>query len=315
MWLKREGYQFAILFYFFTSKLHRLYTLCIGGVISVRFVAMKEQHEKFEYTPSLHLEGVKLLTATMQNFTYDRHAHEEYSIGLTKAGRQDFFCGGVFNKSYAGHVIFFNPEDVHDGCAGGSSLLEYDILYLPEDKLIPLMQAMGSHHPNRFRLKYHVLNDPILGYQVSQMSEILRQNSSAIEQEAALIQITESIIRLNGVAETPTFPRYKKDMLLIRAKDFIHSHLDKNISVDEISSAANISKYHFIRVFRQQFGITPHQYVLNCRLNQARKELESGQSVTMVAQTYGFADDSHLIRKFKRTFGMTPKQYQRQLSL
>ncbi|WP_414830857.1 helix-turn-helix transcriptional regulator [Alteromonas sp. H39] len=74
-----------------------------------------------------------------------------------------------------------------------------------------------------------------------------------------------------------------------------------------------MSKYHFIRLFNQQFGMTPHQYVLNCRINRARQALEMGNSVFDTAVDLGFADVSHFNRKFKRTFGITPRQYQRQL--
>lgn len=80
-----------------------------------------------------------------------------------------------------------------------------------------------------------------------------------------------------------------------------------------MAQAAAMSKYHFIRLFHRQFGITPHQYVLNCRINAARKYLETGLPSSHVAQLSGFADNSHLNRHFKRTFGMTPKQYQLQL--
>ncbi|WP_080571544.1 helix-turn-helix domain-containing protein [Pseudoalteromonas mariniglutinosa] len=57
-----------------------------------------------------------------------------------------------------------------------------------------------------------------------------------------------------------------------------------------------------------------HQYVLNCRIIQARKYIESGLSTSRAALDAGFADNSHLNRHFKRVFGLTSTQYQRQLS-
>ncbi|GAK84756.1 transcriptional regulator AraC family [Vibrio ponticus] len=99
---------------------------------------------------------------------------------------------------------------------------------------------------------------------------------------------------------------------MYRAKEFIHANLARDISIDDVANAATVSKYHFIRLFRSQFGITPHQYVLNCRINLARRYLEQGWSTTHSAQAAGFADISHLNRRFKRVYGMTPKQYQLQ---
>nr|WP_275138692.1 AraC family transcriptional regulator [Vibrio furnissii] len=74
-----------------------------------------------------------------------------------------------------------------------------------------------------------------------------------------------------------------------------------------------MSKFHFIRLFNEQFGMTPHQFVLNCRVNRAKQALEVGDKASDVAIDLGFADVSHLNRKFKRVFGITPHQYQRQL--
>ena len=106
----------------------------------------------------------------------------------------------------------------------------------------------------------------------------------------------------------------RPDALLGLAKAYIHAHLDRDISLDDISQAAHISKYHFLRLFRQQYGITPHQYVINCRINAARAALDVGTSLTEVALRYGFADLSHFNRRFKRIYGMTPHQYQRDIA-
>lgn len=71
-----------------------------------------------------------------------------------------------------------------------------------------------------------------------------------------------------------------------------------------------MSKYHFIRLFNKQFGITPHQYALSYKINRVKRELELGNSAADIAFQYGFSDLSHLNRNFKNTFGITPTQYQ-----
>lgn len=59
-----------------------------------------------------------------------------------------------------------------------------------------------------------------------------------------------------------------------------------------------------------RFSVTPHQYVVNCRINAARHALDTGDSLNDVVYRYGFADLSHFNRRFKRIYGMTPRQYQ-----
>jgi AraC-like DNA-binding protein len=105
-----------------------------------------------------------------------------------------------------------------------------------------------------------------------------------------------------------------KETLLLRARDYIHDNIEGDLSIDDLSRAAHLSKYHFIRLFRSQFGLTPHQYVINHRINRVREELAAGGSPTEVAQRFGFFDVSHMNRYFKRAYGLTPRQYQVQLT-
>lgn len=270
--------------------------------------------ERFQYLPSHHTFGLSAFSAQIKEFSYDKHAHEEYSIGVTRKGRQDFFSDGRFHKSNEGNVIFFNPEQVHDGCAGASSELEYEMLYIPESTLLEMMRSLGQISRDQARLKSSLFHDEQLRDDVLQLSQIMREpKASALEEEAALLSIAQSVIRLGNGTLHNVQVHSRKDALLLRARDYILSNLDQKLTVDSISQTANMSKYHFIRLFNQQFGMTPHQYVLNCRINRARQALEMGNSVFDTAVDLGFADVSHFNRKFKKTFGITPRQYQRQL--
>lgn len=269
--------------------------------------------EQFQYIPSQHTEGLSAFSAHMKEFSYDKHAHEEYSIGVTRKGRQDFFSGGAFHKSSAGNVILFNPEQVHDGCAGAHSALEYEMLYIPEATLMNIMQSVGHISKDQARLKSSLFHDEQLRNQVLHLSQMMRQPMlSALEEEALLISIAQSVIRLGGGSLNSVQNYHRKDTLLLRAKEYILDNLHQKMSVDDICQTVNISKYHFIRLFSEQFGMTPHQYVLNCRINRAKQALEMGSKATDLAIDLGFSDVSHLNRKFKKVFGITPHQYQRQ---
>ncbi|MCE0496007.1 AraC family transcriptional regulator [Vibrio salinus] len=273
-----------------------------------------KQANHFQFTNRLQLNNVAMLSATMSDFSYSKHAHEEYSIGLTLQGRQDFFCHDSFHKSSPGCVMFFNPEDIHDGHSGIEQELEYVMLYIHPDEVGPIFQTLGYKGNGPLRLKDRVFNDPVLRYRIESMTQSLKSgNRSQIEYENELYLLAQAIVSHDGSLHLPT-SGLKVDSLLIKAKDFIIANLSNDISIDQIASAANISKFHFIRKFRAQFGITPHQYVLNCRINQARKMLQIGDSATQAAVESGFADVSHLNRNFKKVFGMTPKQFQRQWS-
>ncbi|NGN96195.1 AraC family transcriptional regulator [Grimontia sp. S25] len=269
---------------------------------------------RFQFVNSEHLEGVAVLDANMSDFTYDKHAHEEFSIGVTLKGRQDFFCQSAFHKSPEGGVILFNPEDVHDGSSGGDQNLEYLMLYVHPDSITAQIKALGVKAPSSLRIKGCLLNDVKLRNQALILSSLIKDPSChRIEQQSALFNLSHTLVSLAGMLDEAK-PTNRRDTLLTRAKDFVQDNLARDIAIDDLADAANMSKYHFIRQFRAQFGITPHQYVINCRINGSRKALESGQPASDVAQEFGFADSSHFNRRFKRVYGMTPKQYQLQIS-
>lgn len=274
-------------------------------------------HEQFSYQQSAHTLGLCSFSAKMKNFSYGKHAHEEFSIGVTCRGRQDFFSNGAFHKSQAGNVIFFSPEQVHDGHAGGGKDMEYEMLYIPDSIMMSLMQSIGNVSKDQSRLREASFYDVVLQRQVMSFSRSMNseQRLSSLEEEHLLLGIAHSIVRLGGGSFIEKVAHGRTEVLLERAKEFIHFNLNRKIDIEEISSAANMSKYHFIRLFSKQFGMTPHQYVLSNKINRVKRELELGDNAANIAFKYGFSDLSHLNRNFKNTFGITPTQYQKQLSL
>jgi len=93
-----------------------------------------------------------------------------------------------------------------------------------------------------------------------------------------------------------------------RAIDYMHVHLNQDISLEVLARTVNLSSSHLRHLFKQSTGMAPHQYLINLRVNRAKELLLSGGfSVSEVAAEVGFADQSHLHRHFKRFFGVTPK--------
>ena len=72
----------------------------------------------------------------------------------------------------------------------------------------------------------------------------------------------------------------------------------------------NTSMIDMIRKFKKAFGLTPHQFQIQCKVRKAQKLLETTKSIPEVAYEAGFCDQSHLDRCFQKIVGMTPRQYQ-----
>jgi AraC family transcriptional regulator len=90
--------------------------------------------------------------------------------------------------------------------------------------------------------------------------------------------------------------------------DYIDEYLEENLALEKIAAVANLSTFHFSRLFKQTMNIPVHQYVLQKRLDCAKDLLiRGGFTITEIAARTGFADASHFYRHFKRRFGISPR--------
>ncbi len=91
--------------------------------------------------------------------------------------------------------------------------------------------------------------------------------------------------------------------------DYIHTHLDRDLSLTELAEVINISPTYFASLFKQAMAVSPHQYVSQQRVEQAKLMLsKTDLAIANIALEVGFSSQSHLNQQFKRFTGMTPKQ-------
>jgi AraC family transcriptional regulator len=97
-----------------------------------------------------------------------------------------------------------------------------------------------------------------------------------------------------------------------KAIDFMEANLDQSIGLLAISDAAGLSPSHFARQFRASVGQAPHQYLMQRRVEQAKRRLcESNAGIAEIAIACGFANQEHLSRLFKRACGTTPAAFRK----
>ena len=95
-----------------------------------------------------------------------------------------------------------------------------------------------------------------------------------------------------------------------RAMTYIHEHHAEELTVDRLAAQVGMSPSHFIRVFRQETGYTPHGYIISCRMASARYLLRYTQlSVKEVCFSTGFKSESTFCSAFRKQHGMTPQEY------
>jgi AraC family transcriptional regulator len=102
---------------------------------------------------------------------------------------------------------------------------------------------------------------------------------------------------------------------LRRVSDYVEAHLDDDLSLIVLADIACLSPYHFSRSFKRATGVGPQHYVIQRRVERAKRLLrQTRQPLSLIAQEAGFTDQSHLTQMFRREMGVTPGRFRAALT-
>mgnify|MGYP003400511663 FL=1 len=105
----------------------------------------------------------------------------------------------------------------------------------------------------------------------------------------------------------------EESSLALDIKKYLDEKYLEELILDDLAKSFDLSVVHLIRVFKKEFGLPIHSYILNKKVHFAKELLSSNLPIIEVAQNSGFFDQSHLNRSFKRIFQITPKEYQKHI--
>ena len=105
------------------------------------------------------------------------------------------------------------------------------------------------------------------------------------------------------------FPHAHRREQALAARRFIEQRYAEPISLRDIADAAGCSRFHFLRLFRQYYGRTPHQYLTTVRLREARRLLRSGTLATEACFAVGFDSVASFTALFRRQHGCPPGSF------
>lgn len=195
--------------------------------------------------------------------------------------------------------------------------LSFEVMCLEPDFLHKVAQEAFDISASEIQLKaVNRQRDPL----ITDLAEMLSRESlnsdsaSSLLAESAAMQLAVHLVRHYTERSSPQ-ERLERPArphrAVVRASEFIHDNYARGLRLADIAAAAHLSPFHLIRMFRKSTGKTPHQYLIQVRVNMARSLLSAGAgsgSLADIAAAVGFVDQSHLTRHFKRVLGLTPKQ-------
>ena len=243
-----------------------------------------------------------------RNVCYAKHAHETFSIGIVVNGRCTYLNGKKREHISAGSVVVMNPGDAHACNPSHDELWSYRMLNIDVPWLIGVQQGLGISRAHHFRpFSTTATTQPELYAGLHRLYDVLTdQQAENLQKHSAVLTFMAAVQQALGPALA--LPRHGHRGL-VRAAEFMRHNHARSLKLDEICSAANLSPSYLIRAFKDEYGLTPHAYLTNCRVEFSRSQLRRGRPIAEVAFAAGFSDQAHMQRSFKKLVAATPGQY------
>ncbi|SMG22746.1 helix-turn-helix transcriptional regulator [Paenibacillus aquistagni] len=241
------------------------------------------------------------------DLAYQKHFHEEYSIGLIDEGETKAWCEGALWQVEAGRMISFPPHMLHACQPAEDMRWRYKMLFI-QPEWFTYLDMPDIHKLNIPFLLEHDKNT-VCRNLLNHTMRALSEKESSLEIETSLIELVQALVDKHeaDVNHSPNHRWDKKYVNLIRA--YIHEHYTDSITLDMLENEAGISRYHLIRMFKRSMHLPPHAYQNLLRINHAKKELKHRRSIADIAIDSGYYDQSHFSKAFARIVGTTPHAY------
>ena len=243
-----------------------------------------------------------------QGTGYALHAHDTFSIGAITGGQGVCLNDGARRLTGPGTVVIVNPEAAHACRPLDAAHWSYRMLYVDAGWLAGLQRELGFSANADFRAFSVTLASrrDLFDGLVALCSQLADADGPALARQDAAVAFFAGLQQALDPAPRPLPAPSRR---VERAADYIREHFARPVRLEEICAAADLSATHLIRSFKACYGMPPHAFLVNRRVEHSRMLLRRGLPIAEVAAAAGFADQAHLQRIFRRLVATTPGRY------
>ncbi|PFG24114.1 AraC family chemosensory pili system transcriptional regulator ChpD [Pseudomonas lurida] len=236
--------------------------------------------------------------------TFARHSHDECVIGVNLLGEEKVWLDRREFHAGPGAITLYNPGQIQGGGAADGAPWHFVSLYATADQLAT---DLGLAY---LEFDRSLCFQPDLALRLATaIKSALGDDTLVREQtEEALVLLLAAVVKTSGVRLPGSTGTGKP--LVNRAQELLAEHLHQPLTLDHLGAELGLSKFHLLRAFQKETGLTPREWAMQLRTRRAKGLLRNGMAASDVAHHLGFADQSHLNRHFRSAYGITPGLYQ-----
>lgn len=234
--------------------------------------------------------GIELIYCGNSTISYPRHNHVSVlTVGIVLDGHIALTVNGEQKNCEKNQSFVIYPYMPHSILAQS----RYTLLSICIDKKV-------AAHDSVHEIWKHV---------VSLLKSELHSEGIPADQTLKLLTCLELALEQYVPASCDDCQSDNANPEINDLKKRLESCPENKLSVKEMAQTAFVSKYHFIRSFKAEVGLTPHQFQLQNRIRKAQRMMHTAGTITEVALATGFCDQSHFIKQFEKQVGLPPLTY------
>ncbi|WP_455884767.1 AraC family transcriptional regulator [Pseudomonas spelaei] len=250
------------------------------------------------------LGNYEISDTTCTGLTFARHSHDECVIGVNLIGEEKVWLDRREFSAGPGSITLYNPGQIQGGGAADGAPWHFVSLYVTADQLAA---DLGLTH---LEFDRSLCVEPLLAQRLATAVQgaLCADSLLRARHEEALMSLLGDVVALSGVRLPGTGATGKG--AVGRAQELLAAHLHQSVPLDQLGNELGLSKFHLLRAFQKETGLSPRQWAMQLRTRRAKSLLRNGAPASEVAHDLGFADQSHLNRHFRAAYGITPGRYQ-----
>lgn len=259
-----------------------------------------------------------IISTTSRSNSYSSKAfHEEIEIKLFYEGTGYVMVNSCVHVAHAGDIIVVNPYEIHSNVNADSFDGKYHLFIINLDFLSNLL-------PTNINLRHMLVdnerkfNSLIVGNQRLQaiLMRIIDEMNGKKEFYKLIVKnlfceffalLLRDEMSTSDMSDAQgTDDKYLSTISPALAK--IHSSYAEKLTIEELASLCNLSKYHFCRIFKLAMDMTAMEYLMRCRVHVAAAMIKNtDQTIANISLDCGFTDESYFYRCYKKIHGVSPK--------
>lgn len=238
----------------------------------------------------------------------NRHCHDTYEILFLEEGEGIYIVEGCEYKIFPGTIMFTKPFEYHcisinEGSPYERSLVKFAETTVDEDLRRLLERICGTEDCGCFYPPQEVSEAVKNVFDRYHISEKMPEEEKAIYMKL----LTSELVVLLSSGNGERFVSNEED-IGIKLLRYINDHLDKDVTLDNLSKRFFASKYHLCRAFKRKNGVSIHNYVTHKRVMHAKQLIDFGESAASAAYKVGFGDYSAFYRAYVKIIGSSPSE-------